>query len=163
DHARRWPTRTQGMKYSCRAGPVQPSYVYELEADRLVRHGPSGAVEMRFADIAEIAVFKERRFGSSRTYWACTVAGDRRKLRLTSAHRRGALQIEDRTASYIPFIKEFERRALATHPAPRFVFDEFRETLGTKIAGSLSLLMIRLSGRLTRRQAASICGAATRC
>jgi len=63
------------MKYSCRAGPFQPTYDYELETDRLVRRGPSGAAAMRFADIAEIAVFKERRFGSSRTYWTCTVAG----------------------------------------------------------------------------------------
>ncbi len=151
------------MKYSCRAGLFQPSYDYELEADRLVRRGPSGAVDMRFADIAEITVFKERRFGSSRTYWACTIAGDRRKLRLTSAHRRGALQIEDRTASYILFIKEFERRALANYPSPRFIDDEFRETLGTKIVGSLSLQIIRLSGYLPRRLAASICGAASRC
>jgi Kdo2-lipid IVA lauroyltransferase/acyltransferase len=151
------------MKYSCRAGLFQPSYDYELEADRLVRRGPSGAVDMRFADIAEITVFKERRFGSSRTYWACTIVGDRRKLRLTSAHRRGALQIEDRTTSYILFIKEFERRALANHPSPRFIDDEFRETFGTKISGWLSLRIIRLSGCLTRRVAASICGVAARC
>lgn len=151
------------MKYSCRAGLFQPSYDYELEADRLVRRGPSGAVDMRFADIAEITVFKERRFGSSRAYWACTIVGDRRKLRLTSAHRRGALQIEDRTPSYILFIKKFERRALANHPSPRFIDDEFRETFGTKISGWLSLRIIRLSGCLTRRVAASICGVAARC
>jgi Kdo2-lipid IVA lauroyltransferase/acyltransferase len=151
------------MKYSCRASLFQPSYDYELEADRLVRRGPSGAADMRFADIAEITVFKERRFGSSRTYWACTIAGERRKLRLTSARRRGALQIEDRTASYIPFIKEFERRALANHPSPRFVDDEFRETLGTKISSWLSLRMIGLLGGLPRRWAASICGTAARC
>ncbi len=151
------------MKYSCRAGAFQPSYDYELEADRLVRCGPSGAVDMPFADIASIAVFKERRFGSSRAYWACTIAGGGRKLRLTSAHRRGALRIEDRTASYIPFIKEFERRALTAHPTPRFVVDEFRETFTTKISGLLSLLIIRLSGCLTRRLAASICGVAARC
>jgi hypothetical protein len=119
------------MKYSCRASPFQPSYDYEPGADRLVRRGPSGAADMRFADIAEITVFKERRFGSSRTHWACTIAGDRRELRLTSAHRRGALQIENRTAGDTPFIKEFERRALANHPRPRFIEVEFRETLGT--------------------------------
>jgi KDO2-lipid IV(A) lauroyltransferase len=151
------------MKYSCRPGPFQPTYDYELEADRIVRSGLSGAVDMPFARIAEITVFKERRFGSSRAYWACTIVGGGHELRLTSAHRRGALQIEDRTASYIPFIKEFERRAIAAHPALRFIDDEFRETLATKISGWLSLRIIWLSGCLTRRLAASICGFAARC
>jgi KDO2-lipid IV(A) lauroyltransferase len=150
------------MNYSCRARLLQPACDYELQVDRLLRRTPRGTADILFSDIEEIAVFKERRFGSSRSYWACTVKGKGRELRLTSAHRAGLLQREDRTASYIPFIKEFERRALAANPSIRFIEDEFRQSIGIKTSGVLSLWVLALMRRFTRRQAASICGAAVR-
>jgi KDO2-lipid IV(A) lauroyltransferase len=154
--------RAAEMNYSCRAHLLQPACDYELHADRVLRRGPRGTAVMLFSDIEEIAVFKERRFGSSRSFWACTVKGGGRKFRLTSAHRAGLLKREDRTAGYIPFIKEFERRALAANSAIRFIDDEFRETIGIKASGVLSLWVLALMRCFTRRQAASICGAAVR-
>src|SRR5688572_21049979 len=107
------------MNYSCRAGLFQPACDYDLQVDRLVRRGPAALVDIPFADVEKIVVFKERRFGSSRSYWACTIKGRGRRLRLTSAHRVGPLKTEDRTPNYIPFIKEFERRVLAANPSIR--------------------------------------------
>ena len=135
---------------------------FELKADRLVQQGSPGAKEVPFSGITEIIVFKERRFGSSRSYWACTIKSAGPRLSLTSAHRAGLLKTEDRTASYIPFIKEFERRALSTNPSIRFVDDEFRESFGTQIFGALSVWVIALAASLTRRRAALVCGAAAR-
>lgn len=150
------------MHYSCRARLFQRVYDYDLQVNRLVRRGSAEAVDIPFAQIGEIAVFKERRLGSSRSYWACTIKGNGRSFRLTSAHRVGLLETEDRTASYIPFIKEFERRALQANPAIRFVEDEFRQSLGTRISGALSVFVIAIARRLTRRQAAMVCGAVVR-
>src|ERR1043165_6853169 len=101
------------MKYSCRARVSQRAHDFELKADRLVLQGSPGTKEIPFSGIREIVVFTERRFGSTLSYWACTIVGAVPRLKLTSGHRVGLLKTEDRTASYIPFIKEFERRALS--------------------------------------------------
>lgn len=152
------------MRYCCRAHVFDPLCCYELIASGLVRQGPDGEINISFSDIAEIIVFKERRLGSSRSYWACTitVTSTAQQYRLTSAHRVGPLKTEDRTETYIPFIKQFEDRALAANPSIRFVEDEFRQSIWNRIAGTLSLWMIALVGHLTRRQAASVCGALVR-
>ena len=123
------------MRYCCRAHVFRPLYCYDVVAGGLVRQGPDGKIEISFADIAEIVVFKERRLGSSRSYWACTIKSAARQYSLTSAHRIWPLKTEDRTESYIPFIKEFERRALAANPSIRFVEDEFRNRSGAKLPG----------------------------
>ena len=150
------------MRYCCRAHLFKPLYCYDVVAGSLVRQGPDGKTDISFADIAEIVVFKERQLGSSRSYWACTIKSGAQQYRLTSAHRVWPLKTEDRTESYIPFIKDFERRALAANPSIRFVEDEFRESMGSKIGGTLSLWIIALVGHLTRRQAAAVCGAIVR-
>lgn len=150
------------MRYSCRARWFEPIYDYALLPDGIERRGPHGRIDIPFKSIAEITVYKERRLGSSRAYWACTIATATEQLRLTSGHRTKGLSVEDRTESYISFIKEFERRALVANSGIRFIDDEFRETAGIKIAGRLALGMFALMRCFTRRQAASLCGAMTR-
>ena len=146
------------MKYSCRARIFHKSRSYELKPDCLVVNDWSRAVNVPFSDILEISVFKESQFRSSRSYWACTIQDHRQTLRLSAAHRAGLVKIQDRTSSYIPFIKEFEHRALAINPRIRFVDDEHRETIKTRASGFLICRLIKLSGRLTRRQAGSVFG-----
>ena len=126
------------MKYSCRARRFEPFREYGLEPDRLVLRARSGKASVPFTDISEIVVFKEKLIGSSRSYWACTIQDRRRVLKLSAAHRFGAGRVEDRTASYIPFIKEFERRSLAANPRIRFINDEYRESVFTKLYGQLA-------------------------
>ena len=93
------------------------------------------ATDLLFKEIAEIVVFKEKLLGSSRSYWACTVRCKGDIVKITSAHRANPVTIEDQVASYIPFIKEFERAALTANPDIRFIDDEFRETMGTRLLG----------------------------
>jgi Kdo2-lipid IVA lauroyltransferase/acyltransferase len=146
------------MRYSCRNRRFGPTQEYELASDRLVCRTYSIATDLLFKEIAEIVVFKEKLLGSSRSYWACTVRCKGDIVKITSAHRANPVTIEDQVASYIPFIKEFERAALTANPDIRFIDDEFRETMGTRLLGFLSLWMAVLLGLFPRRQAASICG-----
>jgi Kdo2-lipid IVA lauroyltransferase/acyltransferase len=151
------------MKYSCRPRLLQPAAEFELAADGLVYRGPFGVANIPFSDITEIMVFKERRFGSSRSYWACTLRAGGRKFRLSAAHRLSLLRTEDRTASYIPFIKEFERRAVSGKPDLRIINDEYRESLRMRLSGRVTLCALELLGLLPRRVSASLCAAAFRC
>jgi Kdo2-lipid IVA lauroyltransferase/acyltransferase len=150
------------MKYSCRARLFQPPAEFELTGDGLTRHTRFGATRISFSDIDAIDVFKERRFGSSRSYWASTIAAGVRKFHLTAAHRASLIQTEDRTPNYIPFIKEFERRAIAAKPELRFTVDEYRETLATKIYGRVALWSIVPLSLLSRRKSAAVCAAVFR-
>lgn len=151
------------MQYSCRARVFYGSRSYELMDDCLVVIGASGTVRVYFTEIAEISVFKERQLRSSRSYWACTIRDHKHTHRLGAAHRAGLIRIHDRTDRYIPFIKEFERRALAANPDIRFVDDEYRESAVTRMTGYLVCQLMKLSGRLTRKHAGSVFGSIFRC
>ncbi|HEY6621410.1 MAG TPA: hypothetical protein VIY68_17830 [Steroidobacteraceae bacterium] len=154
--------RPDGMRYSCRRHLFQPSFEFELREDRLTRHGPFGNTELRFSEIAEIEVFKERRLGSSRSYWACTVRGDRQVFRLSAGHRLSLARTEDRTPSYIPFIQEFERRSVSANPQINFIVDEYREAFGPRMYGPAALGAIGCLSRLPRKVSASLCAAILR-
>jgi KDO2-lipid IV(A) lauroyltransferase len=114
---------------------------------------------MLFTEIAQIEAFKERRFGLSHSYWAHTVRADGQEFRLSAGHRLSFLRTEDRTPSYIPFIQEFERRAVAAKPALNFILDEYREAFVDRMYGRVAVCAIRFFGRLPRKVSASICGA----
>ena len=146
------------MRYTCRALLHQAAYEYELLADRIVCNAHSRPINLYFSDILEIIVFKERMIASSRSYWACTIRDNRRTVRLTAAHRVGITRIDDRTESYIPFIKEFERRSLAANCKIRFINDEYRETVTTKLSGLAAVLLIKVFAKLPRKQAGLLCG-----
>jgi KDO2-lipid IV(A) lauroyltransferase len=145
------------MKYSCRTKLFSLTDTFELATDQIVRSNFFGTKTMKLADIAEYTVFKERRFGSSRSYWACTMFGKGQTVSLTAAHRH-LIGTDDRTAIYIQFIKQFERQLLSVNPNVRFVNDEYRETLATKVSGVLALFSVQLLSNLTRSHATSLCG-----
>jgi Kdo2-lipid IVA lauroyltransferase/acyltransferase len=147
------------MKYSCRPLLFQPSAEFELTEDGLARHWQFGTTKISFANIDEIEVFKERRFGSSRSYWACTITAASHRFRLTAAHRVSLMRTDDRTSNYIPFIKEFERRAVAAKPELRFIVDEYRETIGAKIYGRAAMCAMVPLGLMSRRMSAALCAA----
>jgi Kdo2-lipid IVA lauroyltransferase/acyltransferase len=150
------------MKYSCRPRLLQAAAEYELTDDGLVCRAASRATKIAFADIREIDVFKKRYFGSSRAYWACTIFAMGQRFDLSAAHRISLTRTEDRTPVYIPFIKEFERRAKAANPGLRFVVDEYRETLGTRLYGGAAAYALVLLGFLPRRASAAVCAAILR-
>jgi KDO2-lipid IV(A) lauroyltransferase len=145
------------MKYSCRPRLLQAAAEYELTDDGLACRALSRAAKIAFTDIREIDVFKQRRFGSSRAYWACTIFATGQRFDLGAAHRVSLMRTEDRTPAYIPFIKEFERRAIAANPGLRFVVDEYRENFGTRLYGRAAAYALVLLGCLPRRTSAAVC------
>lgn len=151
------------MKYSCRPRLSQAVVEFELTDTGLTCAGLFGVTQIPFVDIDEIDVFKERRFGSSRSFWACTIFAKGQRMSLSAAHRVSFFRTEDRTSRYIPFIKEFESRSMAANSKLRFVVDEYREALGTKIYGKAAVWGIDLLGRLPRRVSSTIIAAIFRC
>jgi len=145
------------MTYSCRPRLLQTPVRYELTDDCLISRRPFGANKVPFSAIEEIYVFKERRFGSSRAYWACRILAGGREFNVTAAHRLSLTRTEDRTSTYIAFIKEFERRAIEANPELRFIVDEYRETLGTRIYSRAALWAVAGLSRLPRRFGATLC------
>lgn len=150
------------MKYACRPRLFGPIYEFELTGDGFARRGPLGVAKVHFADIAQIEVFKERRLGSARSYWACTVRTGREVFRLSAGHRLSLTRTEDRTPSYIPFIQEFERRAVAAKPAVNYIADEYREALGPRMYGRMAVFAIGGLSLLPRKVSASVCAAILR-
>ncbi len=150
------------MRYSCRPRLFQPIFEFELGEDGLARREPFGTTKIHFDEIAKIEVFKERRLGSSRSYWACIVRGGRQMFKLSAGHRLSLTRTEDRTPNYIPFIQEFERRAVSARPAINFIVDEYREALGPRMYGPVALCVIGCLSRLPRKVSASICAAVLR-
>ncbi|MEP7030815.1 MAG: hypothetical protein ABI830_07765, partial [Pseudolabrys sp.] len=73
--------------------------------------------QVAYADILRVEVCKERFLGSSASYWRCVLyPASGPAIKLGAASRVGLRRIEDRTAIYIPFIKDLEARVLAANP-----------------------------------------------
>jgi len=98
-----------------------------------------------YADVVRVEVCKERFLGSSASYWRCVLSpGSGGKIVLGAASRCGLRRIEDRTASYIPFIKDLEARIAAANP--RRIATDGETWLGRmeQWAGRLSVWLLRL-------------------
>ena len=102
---------------------------YRLGPDGLDWHDGRRAGHTAYNEIVRIEVCKERFLGSSASYWRCMLYPQRGgRIRLGAASRCGLRRIEDRTASYVPFIKELEARIAAANP--RRVMAEGQTWLG---------------------------------
>jgi KDO2-lipid IV(A) lauroyltransferase len=103
------------FSYSFRSSVFAPERHYLLTPDRLTWTGNSdGAVA--YDAIAKIKVYQARFWGSSRSYWTCILYPYQgKKIHLGAAHRLQGRAIEDRTETYIPFVKELEARIAAAN------------------------------------------------
>ena len=109
------------LSYSFRSSTLVAERHYDLGEDRLSWTGDKPG-SLDFRSIAKVKVYQKRFWGSSRSYWTCILyspAGG--SIHLSAAHRVSMRITEDRTASYIPFIKELEARIAAANPSARFV------------------------------------------
>jgi KDO2-lipid IV(A) lauroyltransferase len=90
---------------------------YRLKLDGFEWHDGRRGGRNAYSDIVRVEVCKERFLGSSASYWRCVLyPALGHKIHLGAASRCGLRRIEDRTASYIPFIKELEDRIAAANP-----------------------------------------------
>jgi KDO2-lipid IV(A) lauroyltransferase len=125
-----WPRRIDSPKVACMTGPeyccrtswLSPSATFRLEPEGLRWTRGRRQGRLAYGAVREAHIYKVRYLGSSASYWRCVLCyGHGRRLRLQAAHRLGPRQVEDRTASYIPFVKELEARIAAANPQAEFL------------------------------------------
>jgi KDO2-lipid IV(A) lauroyltransferase len=105
------------LSYSHRPHALSAERRYWLEPESLACADRRRTRHIRYRDIEQLRVFKSRYLGSSATYWTCVLfprSGG--KIRLSAASHAGLRAVENRTATYIPFIKELEARIATANP-----------------------------------------------
>ncbi len=111
-----------GGEYSYRPGWLSPAMTLRLENDGLAWKQGRREGHVAYGAVSQLRIYKVRFFGSSAGYWRCVLFHGRgRRLSLQAADWRSFRRIEDRTASYIPFVKELEARIAAANPQARFL------------------------------------------
>jgi KDO2-lipid IV(A) lauroyltransferase len=135
--------------YRFRAGISTPERLYALAPHHLEWQSHGRQARLPYDQISIVNVFKSRFWGASATYWTClltTRSGQR--IRLGAASRVGFRRVEDRTSTYIPFIKELEARIASANPDAHFVKGQHWLTRVDNLAGSAGLVLIRAVRRL---------------
>jgi KDO2-lipid IV(A) lauroyltransferase len=148
------------LTYSHRPDLLSAERRYWLEPEALACAERRRTRHIRYRDIEHVQVFKVRYFGASTTYWTCVLfPRSGRRIRLSAASRAGFRAVENRTATYIPFIKELEARIAAANPNVRPVGGG-RHWLSALEAfgGRLAVGCIRLLRHFPRRRLAGPAG-----
>ena len=134
------------LSYSHRPYALSAERRYWLEPEALACADGGRTRQIPYRDIAQVRVCKVRFIGSSATYWSCVLfprSGGR--ISLSAASRAGLRAVEDRSARYIPFIKELEARIAAANPdvrprEGRHWLSSVAEAGGRAMVGSIRLL-----------------------
>lgn len=142
-------THMTGQEYSCRSGWFSPSTTFWLEPEGLRWRRGHQESRLAYGAVSRAQIYKVRFLGSSATYWRCVLCyGAGRRLRLQAAHHKGFRQIEDRTASYIPFVKELEARIAAANPEAEFLAGRHWLTHLEAPAGAILALALRATSNV---------------
>jgi Kdo2-lipid IVA lauroyltransferase/acyltransferase len=89
---------------------------YRLTPDALCWNDGRREGQLALGAIDKVEISQVRFWGSSRKYWCCVLHSGSRRIRLQAAHWAGFRRYEDRSDSYIPFIKQLEARIAAAFP-----------------------------------------------
>src|SRR5262245_32952684 len=147
-----------GDSYSFRPSRSAPERQYRLTSDRLTWTGSEGGIAYR--DVARVKVYQSRFWGSSRAYWTCKLYPYRgKKLYLSAAHVLSGRAIEDRTQSYIPFIKELEARITGANKNVSFVVGRGWLSRIEGGVGSIAVLLLRQIWRFDCHRTATVLAA----
>ncbi len=120
--------RMNDLAYSFRVHPWSSETHYRRDPEALFWKNGRGEGRVSYSAIREVRVYKVRYFGSRASYWRCVIRhGWRGRICLQAAHFSGYRRIEDRSATYIPFIKRLEEQIAAANPDA--VFREGRQWL----------------------------------
>lgn len=138
-----------GWSYTFRPSVLSGERNYRLDADSLVwddakRHG-----RVAYREIDRMHIYKERFLGSSASYWSSVLyCRSGKKIRLGAAHRAPFRSIEDRTATYIPFVKELEARVQRFNPNATFQPGSYWLSRREDIAARTAVALLRGTRRL---------------
>jgi KDO2-lipid IV(A) lauroyltransferase len=151
------------LSYSYRAHALSAERCYRLAPDALEWSDNRRTGRIPYRDIELVQVFKIRYLGSSATYWSCVLfprSGGR--IRLGAASRIGFRAIEDRNATYIPFIKELEARIAAANPNVRPVSARHWLSSLEAIGGRIVVLFMHVVRHFDLKQSSNAAGWAMR-
>jgi Kdo2-lipid IVA lauroyltransferase/acyltransferase len=128
--------------YSFRPSAFASETHYLLTPDQLT--WADGAGRISYRDVAQIKVYQRRFWGSSRLYWTCKLYPYKgRRIYLSAAHRLSLRKIEDRTRTYIPFIKDLEARIATTNSKALFVVGRGWLSRIENVAGWVAVQILR--------------------
>jgi KDO2-lipid IV(A) lauroyltransferase len=103
--------------YSYRSRWFARERTYRLGSDGFEWCQGRRSGHVAYADVARLDICKERFLGSSATYWRCILyLRGGAKIKLGAASHCGFRGIENRTASYIAFVQELEKRVAVGNP-----------------------------------------------
>jgi KDO2-lipid IV(A) lauroyltransferase len=151
------------LSYSYRPSALSAERHYRLEHDALAWTYAGRTGRVSYGDIEQVQAFKVRYFGASKTYWSCVLfprSGGR--IRLSAASRAGFRTIEDRSAAYIPFIKELEARVAAANPAVRRTGGRRWLAVVDELGGRIAVALIRMTRRFSVERSGAAAGWAMR-
>ena len=129
--------------YSVRTSAFGSDRNFLLTPDRLTWSGHR-AGSVAYQDIVTVKVYQARFWGSSRQYWTCILhARGGNKIFLSAAHRSPKGAVEDRTETYIPFIKELEARIAASNKDAVFIVGRSWLSRFEGVAGWFTVQILR--------------------
>ena len=109
------------FSYSFRRSALSSERRYSLAPDRLTWTGDTEG-SVAYQSIAKVKVYQRRFWGSSKSYWTCILYPyEDKAIYLGAANCLRGRTIEDRSETYIPFIKELEARVAAANVNVCFV------------------------------------------
>jgi len=149
------------LTYDVRIDPWSPETTFRQGDDALYWRSRRGEGQLAYAAVSEVRLYKVRYFGSRATYWRCDLH-DRggRKVRLQAAHdlgfSLGHRRIEDRSAAYIPFIKQLEARIAAANSGAAFGASRHSLAALDAAGGMLFVFAHRLTRKVNGDRAADL-------
>jgi KDO2-lipid IV(A) lauroyltransferase len=143
--------------YAVRVGLWAGETAYRQTDHELVWQNARGRGCISYRQISDIQVYKIRYFGSRRSYWRCVLSDQAKNtVVLQAAHRLGLRRIEDRTPTYIPFIKQLESRIRAANPDVTFRSGQNWLSAWDSVTGILLVASLRAARILSYEKSAAI-------
>jgi KDO2-lipid IV(A) lauroyltransferase len=144
--------------YSYRHYMLSAERRYQLEPDALTWKDRHREGRIAYRDVEQLSVFKVRFLGSSATYWSCVLSTRSAKIRLSAAMRESFRSVEDRTTTYIPFIKELEARVAKANPNRRMIVGRNWLSILEAFIGQLVVFGLRAVRCVDLKRTAPIAG-----
>ena len=147
------------LDYSFRINRFATCKSYRQDVDTLYWTDGRREGRLAYKSIDKVRNYKVRYWGSSATYWRCELhSKSGPTVYLQAAHYVGFRRIEDRTDTYIPFIKQLETRIAADNPDATFHRGRHWLAAFEAVGGLAIVWMVRLLRYANLERIAALAG-----
>lgn len=123
-------------QYAFRRSVLEKEAIYTLYGDRLVIEN-SPRLGSRFHLLCDVRAVRLRyEHSKQREYYECFIHTKRQRIDLRHVHWRGAMDFEDRRATYAPFVKTLLRE-LAPYPGVQFLAGSMANFIGAIVGAPI--------------------------